>query len=100
MFTIYLFRFTVDLGCATHMRLEESVEEGYIVKPKRHCNLLDLHGRQFQLRFGIRQDGFVDDVTRGFATNRFDGATQVRQRDVHCIRIFGDMVPLHVVLQN
>ena len=82
------------------MRLKEAIEESDIVETQVERYLLDLEGSDLELRLGVGQYGFNDDVACRALTHRLDGRAEVRQGDTHGIGILADVVPLLVMLQH
>ena len=82
------------------MRFEETVEEANIVEAQREGYLFDLQVCNLQLRLCVCEQCVCDDVASGPLAHGFDGGTEVRQGDVHSVRVLVHMVPLLVVLQH
>ena len=82
------------------MGFEEAVEERYVVKAETERNLFDLEIGDFQLRLGVGDDGFDDDISRCPFADGFDGGAQVRQGQTQSVCILAHMVPLLIMLEH
>ena len=101
--SLYLFKslfHPIGFRGNPHVGLEEAVEETDIFESKRQSYLLDLQVGNLQLRLGIGEDGIGDNLACRAVAHGFDASSQVRQDDVHRLRILVHMMPLLIVLQH